>query len=545
MVSLNRIRDIISRSSLIIIFIIFSRGAWGQTPLVISGLKLLGTRSWIRVEWQSRGSSIKGFNIYWSTKDKKPKNPSAIIGPDETRYYIQGIQKETFYYVWVEGFNKVSKSKTAFGKVFTTIKWSLNPAEANNLSPSSSSVVPKGMKLFWHDEFNDLHLNRNKWFTDYYSTIDLLRKTDFQGLLHDSLPQAAYKLNGRYIDLFVNDSFPPKSFENGKRISSIQTYDWSTNENLLDDSRGGYFEVRVRRGSAGHPQGLNTAFWFDSPGPDLKYYLPVGAMVDGTKGIRPHGQLFEIDMFENLNAQFVMHGIVDSKGHFIHNLATDIAGNYVPAEYLPGRKWVTFGLLWTPVSIKHYINGELIKSYNNKHHIYSPDHIMNLLLGSYGKGGSVNLEVDYIRYYRWPISDTNELPNPGFEDNTTLLPWEGTGTLSTSSRRSGKYGLLLKPHQHIEQYVYLDNNVNYVLKYWAKGRSTLHVEVDNVQQVTGNLEYPITLVKSYSAAFRQGFLGFRTKKMYSKNMRTVRISFYNAGNTDLSIDDVSIRKFNE
>ena len=38
------------------------------------------------------------------------------------------------------------------------------------------------------------------------------------------------------------------------------------NENLLDNSRGGYFEVKVRRNSSGNPEGINTAFWFDSPG---------------------------------------------------------------------------------------------------------------------------------------------------------------------------------------------------------------------------------------------------------------------------------------
>ena len=71
--------------------------------------------------------------------------------------------------------------------------------------------------------------------------------------------------------------------------------------------------MKVRRNSSGNPEGTNTAFWFDSPGPDLRYYLEQGTNLNGTEGIRPKGQLFEIDVFEYLNAQFVLHGHVDQK----------------------------------------------------------------------------------------------------------------------------------------------------------------------------------------------------------------------------------------
>ena len=539
----NKIRDTINRLSLLCIFLILSRGAWCQAPLPVSGLKLLGTRSWIRAAWQENDKNIKGFNIYWSTHNIRPGKPSAIIDISQTRYYIYPVKAQTRYYVWIESFNNKGNSKAISGSVFTKKSWSLDTDEANNLYPPSSKAVPRGMKLFWHDEFNDALLNKNKWYTNYYSTIDFLRRENFRELIHDSLPQAAYSLNGQYIDLLVNDSLPARAFSHGKKISSIQTYNWSTNENLLDNSRGGYFEVRVRRGSTGHPEGLNTAFWFDSPGPDLKYYLPNGAMVDNTKGIRPKGQLFEIDIFENLNAQFVMHGSVDSMGRFIHNLATDIATDYKPEDYVPGGKWVTFGILWTPVSIKHFINGKLIKSYDNKRHIYSPDHFMNILLGSYGKGGTVNMEVDYIRGYQWPVSDSNELPNPGFEANNTLLPWEGTGSLSAFSKHSGKYGILLKPHEHIEQYVYLNNNTAYQLKYWFKGNSTLlRVEVDNVKPVTGQFEDTVGATDTCQPYFLQRVLRFKTGKLYDHNMKTIRISFCNMGNDNISLDDIVVNK---
>ena len=53
---------------------------------------------------------------------------------------------------------------------------------------------------------------------------------------------------------------------------------------------------------------------------------------------------------------------------------------------------------------------------------------MNVFLGSYGAKGQVNMDVDYIRAYNWPL-EKNELPNPGFEDSGSLIPWEGNGTL--------------------------------------------------------------------------------------------------------------------
>lgn len=156
------------------------------------------------------------------------------------------------------------------------------------------------MQIFWQDEFNDTLLDLNKWNTVYYSNIDFLKKDNLQAMLGESLPEAAYTFTGHSIHLFTNDSLPAKAFYpgNGRKISSIQTYDWRTNENKLDNSRGGYFEVRVRRSYTGHPQGLNTAFWLDSPGPDLKYYLQEGTTLEGTTGIRPKGQVFEIDVFE-------------------------------------------------------------------------------------------------------------------------------------------------------------------------------------------------------------------------------------------------------
>jgi hypothetical protein len=345
--------------------------------------------------------------------------------------------------------------------------------------------------------------------------------------------------NGRSIHLFTNDVVPVRSFypASGRKISSIQTYDWRKNENYLDNSRGGYFEVRVKRSSSGKPQGVNTAFWFDSPGPDLKYYLQQGTLLDGISGIRPAGQVFEIDVFENLDAQFVLHGHVDEHGAFQHNLATDIAEGFTHVD-----QWVTHGVLWTPSSIKHYINGKLIKAYDNKNQIYSPNHFMNVFLGSYGAGGSVDMEVDYIRGYQWPLLKGNELPNPGFDANKNLSPWEGTGELTSDVKRNGDHALLLNPGQYIEQYVYLNHSTAYQLELWMKGKSHLEATVQNVTQVSGVLDKGSKFEVSGANNFSVKTLKFKTGSEYLNHMKTVKVRFLNTGSSTVILDDVKVSK---
>lgn len=562
MESYNRIRVIINiiRSFSIAgwFVLIFSPGGYAQPPGPAMGLKLLGTRSWIKVSWGQpdtngkgtghtdannkkavhyEASSKDGVKIYWSTEKVRPSTPNLVVPAIETSYYIHPVQEETLYYIWVEGLNSAGVTQTAMDSVLTTKSWSLDRDEAAKLDIPSSQAVPDGMQLFWHDEFNDSLLNRNKWFTDYYSNLDFFEKVKYDELRQNKLPQAAYTLNGKTIRLFANDSLPTEDFTGGKKISSIQTYDWSTNENLLDNSRGGYYEVRVKRSFKGNPQGLNTAFWFDSPGPDLTYYLQEGTTVNGTRGVRPKGQVFEIDIFENLNSQFVMHGHVDTNGRFIHNLATDIANGFDHKDH-----WITHGILWTPSSIKHYINGRLIKSYDNKHQLFSPNHFMNILLGSYGKGGEVSMEVDYIRGYQWPVSRDNELPNGDFECNTTLEPWEGTGKLEKiaqrSNERTGKQAVLLEPGDSIEQYVYLNNDRDYELSYYAKGLSMLQAEMDNVEAVSGQLTRTSIKTTISGKDFTLATLHCRTGKMVGRDMKTVRVVFRNLGKGRVILDDV-------
>lgn len=500
---------------------------------------LLGTRSWIRVSWNNVPNANE-YRLYWSAGNKKPVKAGATVKAGTNRFYIQEVQPETAYRVWVEPVVEEKAVPAFTGTVTTQKSWVPDPLELKELQTNpASAAVPKGMKIYWQDEFNDELLNRNKWFTNYYSNIDYLYKVNFDKMKGAKLPEAAYILNGKTINLFTSDSLPREVYDvkNDKKISSIQTYDWGTNENLLDNSRGGYFEVKVKRSSTGKPRGLNTAFWFDSPGPDLKYYLQQGTTLDGVKGIRPKGQVFEIDVFEYLNAQFVLHGHVDTNGKFLRNLNTHIAEGYKHID-----NWVVHGMLWTPTSIKHYINGDLIKEYADKNQVYSPNHFMNVLLGSYGGGGTVNMEVDYIRYYTWPLKDGNELPNPGFEDGGSFSPWEGDGTWLPGAGRNKTAGVLLKPGQKIAQYVYLHNNTHYQLHCWHNTGGKLKITISDVQPVTGAL----TAIAEKETAGKKDFeattVPFGTGNDFPLNRKIIRVLMLNAGTADVVIDDVTIRK---
>ncbi|SDC90363.1 glycoside hydrolase family 16 protein [Niabella drilacis] len=502
-----------------------------------SAMRLRGTRSWIRVSWNA-GNNIQRQQLYWSADSKRPANPGAMLLPGKDRYYIQEVRAGATYHVWLETTDQAGHTSIVEDTVTANRNWEPDPEELSALITNpGSTAVPAGMQLFWQDEFNDELLNRNKWTTNYFSSLNYFNEESRKEMLAGQLPQPAYRLNGQTINLFVNDSLPERLYtkKGNQKISSIQTYDWQTNENLLDNSRGGYFEVKVRRSKTGNPKGLNTAFWFDSPGPDLRYYLEQGTVVDGIKGIRPPGQVFEIDVFELLNAQFVLHGQVDKNGKFVHNLATHIAKGYTHEN-----NWVIHGMLWTPTSIKHYINGHLIAAYTDKHKIYAPNHFMNVFLGTYGSLGNVNMEVDYIRYYQWPLTNGNELPNPGFEDSGSLAPWEGTATLAAAAGRNKTTGLQLTPGQKIEQYLYLSNNTLYTLEYWLQG-GTASAGIENVTMVTGDLSPVASQEKRGKRTFAKNHMDFRTGAGQDHHKKTIRLAIENTGNTTIMLDDITIK----
>lgn len=511
-------------------------GLLAQTAKSDIPLQLLGTRSWIRVDLDDNQPNMTGTKVFWAKTNKKPQTANAILADGARRYYIQQVDPETAYYIWVES---ATGKSLANGKVHTSKTWQLDDMELGEVQKNPSSrAVPLGMEVYWQDEFNDQLLNRNKWTTNYFSSLNYLNEKSKQEMLQNQLPQPAYTLDGSAINLYVNDTIPKRIFTEGgnQKISSIQTYDWKTNENLLDNSKGGYFEVKVRRNRQGNPKGTNTAFWFDSPGPDIRYYLQEGAEVDGIKGIRPKGQLFEIDVFEYITAQFVIHGHVDTKGVFQRNLATHIAEGY---EHV--GQWVTHGVLWTPTSVKHYINGDLIKEYDDKNQIYSPNHFMNVFLGTYGSEGGVNMEVDYIRAYNWPLRDGNELPNPDFEGKAGLKPWEGEGTIAEGIGEKGSKALVLAQGKKIEQYIYLDPAQQFNLRYWGRGGS-IAVTVDDVKVVSGELSNLKQQTLELGKKGKKQEINFVTGQEINPNKKIVRIAFTNTGKETIYLDNITVKK---
>ncbi|MBB6499916.1 family 16 glycosylhydrolase [Pedobacter cryoconitis] len=499
-------------------------------------LKTLGTRSWVRLSWNAISDATE-YQIYWSAKSTQPGKANAIVKSPGTSYYIQGVKPETLYDVWLKPVGKSGSARTIHTKVFTSKKWEIDQQEALHLSIPSSAAVPEGMKLFWQDEFNDELLNRNKWSTQYYSNLDFVEKYNWAEFKAGMLPEPGLILTGSTLHLVTNDSVPVKPFmTSGRKISSIQTYDWNSNENLLDNKRGGYFEVRVKRKSSGKAELVNTAYWFDSPGPEPAYYIEDGDHALGLTGKRPHGQVFEIDVFENLNSEIVLHGNVDSTGKFLHNIGQyDVKG----VDFVD--HWVTHGLLWTAAGLKFYVNGELKKEWSDPAAIKSPDHFMNLLLGTYGKNGAVDMEVDYARGYQWPVEKGNELANPSFEFKQ-LFPWTGTAQLTTLTKRTGKNGVVIAPGQSLVQYLYLDPDKAYQLTYWSKGRGSITVNADNLVPVSGQVEKGYQSIDKAGQDFTSHQMNFSTAHTKPGHMKTIRIGFLNQSTADVIIDDINLQQ---
>lgn len=394
----------------------------------------------------------------------------------------------------------------------------------------TSEALPAGMELVWNDEFNGQRLDPEKWADTYFSSLDYLKENSRRALEERKLPKADYIFTGKTIVLKATDKLYPGA---DRQISSIQTYDWETNTNRMDNALGGFFEARIRRDAGKDAKKVNVAFWFDSPGPDLKYYLEKGGHAFGMNGIRPRGQLFEIDMCEYLSTEIVLHGNVAPDGKFERNI-----GHYIHNGDFKG-KWVTHSLLWTPAGLKFYIDGVLVKEWWNPRDIKSPNHAMNLFLGAYGVGG-VTMEVDYIRYYQWALDKNNCLPNSGFEYSKEIFPWEGTGQIDRLNARSGKNALRLCPGTHIEQYVYLDHSKTYLLDFWSKGKGDLQVSIDNITQVSGISEDKVESKHAVNRRYTRRKIKFQTNSEFADHKRTVKLSFKNGGQEDIFIDDIVI-----
>lgn len=412
----------------------------------------------------------------------------------------------------------------------------VSPAQA----PATSGALPKGMRLVWADEFDGPELDRSKWSSNYYSQLNFLNKDNFEAFRKDSLPQPYMEFTGGSVILKVDDCHPETPFwTGGRKISSIQTYDWNSGWNGMPDNIGGYFEARIRRSAVKDTKGLNTAFWYDSPGPDSRYYIEAGNTIDGVKGWRPRGQVFEIDLCEYLNTEIVLHGNVAPDGEFQGNI-----GHFViPGDYRD--KWVTHGMLWTPRGLKFYIDGKPVAESWDPNDIKSPNHGMVMFFGAYGYDGMASVEVDYARHYQWSLEEGNELPNGGFEYAGALFPWEGGGKVGREAARTGEYGLLVQPGESVCQYVYADPSCNYEVSFYGKGRrGRLDVEAACIRSVSGEVLSEGSDSGNFrlDGRFRRHSLQIMTPADHPGHKATVRITLTNRGNVPVAVDDIVLSK---
>lgn len=402
---------------------------------------------------------------------------------------------------------------------------------------TTSNALPQGMKLVWSDEFNSTELDRTKWFTQYYSQFDYISKTNWEDFKTNSLPEPAMFFTDSSIVLITNDSMPERPFwHSGRKISSIQTYDWNSDQITFDNRLGGYLEARIRRSTTSDAKQVNGAFWLDSPGPDPRYFVEKGNTALGVEGIRPRGQVFEIDLCEYISTEIVLHGNVSPEGKFERNIGHHI----VKGDF--NDKWVVHSMLWSPAGLKFYIDGELVREWWDPNDIKSPNHAMSIFLGAYGNGGTVSLECDYIRFYQWDIEEGNELPNAGFEYGGELFPWEGNGRVEELAKRSGNYGVVLAPGHTMHQYVYLDHSLPYQLDFCGKGDGNITVKVENITQVTGITGNAFESEYTLENDFNKYRLDFTTDPEYGNHSRTVKISFVNHGTKEVLLDDMQVKK---
>jgi len=166
---------------------------------------------------------------------------------------------------------------------------------------------------------------------------------------------------------------------------------------------------------------------------------------------------------------------------------------------------------------------------------------LNVFLGAYGSEGGVNMEVDYIRAYNWPLKDGNELPNPDFEGKAGLAPWEGAAVIEEGRGEKGSKAVVLAPGQKIEQYVYLNPQQDFKLGYWSKG-GKVQAEVDDVAVVTGRLSTLKTLIADSGKRGGKQAVDFVTGKEINPNKKIVRIGFINIGTEKALLDNITLKK---
>ena len=95
--------------------------------------------------------------------------------------------------------------------LFPCLSCSTDTAEWLDEEKPTDAVPVKGMKLVWNDEFNRTELDADKWFTQYYSTLDFVTKTKWEQFQSGILPEPAYKFTGNSLVLYIDEKKPEKA----------------------------------------------------------------------------------------------------------------------------------------------------------------------------------------------------------------------------------------------------------------------------------------------------------------------------------------------
>ncbi|MBQ7040164.1 MAG: family 16 glycosylhydrolase [Clostridia bacterium] len=184
----------------------------------------------------------------------------------------------------------------------------------------------------------------------------------------------------------------------------------------------GYYEVKAKVFSG--VNGLHTSFW-TSGATDSFEVLPENTPFNN--------HLLEIDAFE-INSREdeevpnVDHGINNwCGGHTV-----PFSANYYETDTT--KDWFVMGMEWLPDSVKYYINGNLINSFEGLN-IFGPSYLWLTAVASpekYNNGdGTYNIDdskmdengyfgsslFEYFRYYQKPLKGVNLMGNPNFEYN--------------------------------------------------------------------------------------------------------------------------------
>lgn len=278
-----------------------------------------------------------------------------------------------------------------------------NPSTVIRDQSGIDETFYNGFIMTYEDKFDGDSLNNELWTKglpyDWNSTSlndESQSYSDENVIVEDG--DLVLKLEKRTVQGHKSDEIINYDYASGcisSKSQMIQTY--------------GMFEMRAKLPSA---HGSWPAFWLMPENENI--YAPVGA---------------EIDIFENLaiwgdEIQFGLHynGYGEEHQHWAAPMID------VPNIF---DEYHTYSLVWNPLTIDLYIDGELVATYDGNA-IPSTEHylIINAAMG--GWGGNIDdsalpdyMEIDYVRLYQ-------------YEDMEAIITQELESLISEKTEASGE-----------------------------------------------------------------------------------------------------------